>query len=115
MSLLVNIIWSNAARERIFLTGFPTRHEEFVMIRDKTRGISLFADCCKPEKYEPSVQMNAPIYFLEAHRRKQFQLDVSFDKQLRSHTKYVIVAGPACVGKTCAAKYISSNYGFKHI
>jgi len=59
--------------------------------------------------------MNAPIFFLEAHKRKQFHLDVSFDKQLRSHTKYIIIAGPSCVGKTCAAKYISSNYGYKHI
>lgn len=59
--------------------------------------------------------MNAPIYFLESHKRKQFELDVSFDKQLRSNIKYFILAGPACVGKTCAAKYISTNYGFKHI
>lgn len=85
------------------------------MLREKTRHISLFADCAKPEKYEASMQMNAPIYFLEGHRRKQFQLDVDFEKQLQSHTKYFIVSGPSCVGKTSASKYISSNYGFKHI
>lgn len=30
-------------------------------------------------------------------------------------TKYLVVSGPPCVGKTSASKYICTTYGYKHI
>ena len=48
ISLLINIIWKNADKDVIFLNDFPTLPEEFVLLQDKTRGFSLFADCLKP-------------------------------------------------------------------
>ena len=59
--------------------------------------------------------MNSQIYFLESQTRKHIALDYSFEKQIMCENKYLIVAGPPCVGKTTAAKYIATTYGYKHI
>ena len=59
--------------------------------------------------------MTPAIHFLETHVRKNIELDFSFEKQIQKTTKYLIVNGPPCVGKTSAAKYISSSFGYKHI
>ena len=75
----------------------------------------MFADCSLPEKYEPSFNQNAPIYFLETHRRKQFDSNVCFEQQFKTSTKYFIIAGAQGVGKSSVAKYMCANYGFKHI
>jgi len=62
-----------------------------------------------------SKTFNSPIYFLETQRRKNIALDFPFEKQINTPIKYLVVSGPPCVGKTSAAKYISSEFGYKHI
>lgn len=112
---LAIIVWRNINRKQIFFIDYPSKTEEFFIIKDKTRSFSLFADCLSLEKYEPTPYLNPAIYFLETHQRKQIDLSFSFEKQLAKTTKYLIVSGPAAVGKTSAAKYICSTYGYKHI
>ena len=61
------------------------------------------------------MTQNPSIFFLETHKRKHFQQNVSFEQQFRSTVKYFIISGAQGVGKTSVAKYMCANYGFKHI
>lgn len=48
-------------------------------------------------------------------RRKQIDPELPFDSQVRSPTKYLLITGAACAGKTSAAKFISNELGYRHI
>lgn len=112
---LAIIVWRNIDRKQIFFTDYPSKPQDFFILKDKTRSFTLFADCLPSNKYELSQQLNPAIFFLESHLRKPIDPDFSFELQIRKHQKYLMVSGPPCVGKTSAAKYIASNYGYKHI
>lgn len=115
LELLVQTVFRNFTRPEVYFTDYPWKPEEFMLLEKRTRPFKLFADCLKPEKYELSKQFNSTIYFLETQRRKYIHLDFPFEKQISSPVKYLVLAGPPCVGKTSAAKFISSELGYRHI
>lgn len=44
---LVSIVFKNSNRKQLFLVDYPEKPEEFFILKDKTRILSLFADCTK--------------------------------------------------------------------
>lgn len=102
-------------RSEILFTDFPWKPEEFHAFETHTRNFKLFADCVKPDHYQLSKTLNSSIYFLETLRRRQIELDFPFENQIKTFTKYLAISGAPCAGKTSAAKYITSEFGYKHI
>ena len=75
----------------------------------------MFADCRKDGRWQPSSTINSTIYFLEILKRRKISPQLPFAGQIQNWNKYLLVSGAPCSGKTSAAKYISSQLGYKHI
>jgi broad-specificity NMP kinase len=115
VELLAEVLFQNLNRGEIVLTDYPWSPQEFSQFETHSRRFRLFADCVRADHYQFSKGLNAPIYFLETLRRKQIDLELPFESQVRSTTKYLLVTGAACAGKTSAAKFIAAEMGYRHI
>jgi hypothetical protein len=108
LEILTHIVFKNLNRTEILFTDFPWQPEEFYVFESHNRRFKLFADCAKAEHYKYDKCLNCSIYFLKTLRRKQIDLDFPLENQIKSFTKYFIVTGPPCSGKTSASKFASN-------
>lgn len=97
------------------LTDFPFTPQEFANFESQTRRFRLFADFVRADHYQLSKSFNSPIYFLQTDRRKQIDADLPFDSQVTPRTKYLLVSGAGCSGKTTASKFMAGEMGYRHI
>lgn len=115
LETLTHVVFRNLNKSQIIFTDFPLKPEEFFTFEHHNRQFKLFADYVKPQHYQFSKSLNSSIYFLETLRRRQIESDFPFESQINNFSKYVVLTGPPCAGKTSAAKFICSEFGYRHI
>jgi broad-specificity NMP kinase len=113
--LLTEVIFLNFTRSEIVLTDFPFTPQEFLQFEAHNRRFRLFADFVRADHYQFSKSFNSPIYFLESGRRRQVNPELPFENQVTPRTKYLLVTGAACAGKTSACKFIAAEMGYRHV
>ena len=115
MGALTKILYANLQLSQILVTGLKFSTKEFQEFESMNRELSHYVDLTNIGNYKYTSDFTSSIFYLQQQKRLSPNTQNTLKEELNEKVQYWIVNGPGTCGKTTVSKYMSEEFGFKHI